>query len=152
MQNLGVSLPNDGRLGHFLLHMQLETRALGVLVSSYCCSTYRVADPFSSLGTFSSSSIGFIFNCGCACVYVWVCACECNAQRVQKRASTRVTTRSFVNCRKWLLGSELSPQKCYVLLTPPPSYLSRPYHGSSDLCLSVFTSEKVWWCGSVAVW
>jgi hypothetical protein len=29
----------------------------GVLVSSYCCSTYRVADPFSSLGTFSSSSI-----------------------------------------------------------------------------------------------
>jgi hypothetical protein len=24
----------------------------------YCCSTYRVADPFSSLGTFSSSSIG----------------------------------------------------------------------------------------------
>jgi hypothetical protein len=29
--------------------MQLETRALGVIVSSYCCSTYRVADPFSSL-------------------------------------------------------------------------------------------------------
>ena len=29
-----------------------------VLVSSYCCSTYRVADPFSSLDTFSSSSIG----------------------------------------------------------------------------------------------
>jgi hypothetical protein len=32
--------------------------ALGLLFSSYCCSTYRVADPFSSLGTFSSSSIG----------------------------------------------------------------------------------------------
>ena len=30
----------------------------GVLISSYCCSTYRVADPFSSLGTFSSFSIG----------------------------------------------------------------------------------------------
>jgi hypothetical protein len=30
----------------------------GVLVSSYCCSTYRVGDPFSSLGAFSSSSIG----------------------------------------------------------------------------------------------
>ena len=29
-----------------------------VLVSSYCCSTYRVADPFSSLGAFSSFSIG----------------------------------------------------------------------------------------------
>ena len=38
--------------------MQLETWAVGVLVSSYCCSTYRVADPFSSFGAFSSSSIG----------------------------------------------------------------------------------------------
>jgi hypothetical protein len=38
--------------------MQLEIQALGVLVSSYCCSSYRVANPFSSLGTFSSSSIG----------------------------------------------------------------------------------------------
>ena len=38
--------------------MQLETWALGVLVSSYCCSTYRVADPFSSLGAFSSFSFG----------------------------------------------------------------------------------------------
>jgi uncharacterized membrane protein len=46
------------QLGHLLLYMHLETQALGLLVSSYCCSTYRVADPFSSLGTFSSSSIG----------------------------------------------------------------------------------------------
>ena len=29
-----------------------------MLVSSYCCYTYRVAYPFSSLGSFSSSSIG----------------------------------------------------------------------------------------------
>jgi hypothetical protein len=47
---------------HLLLLMQLEIRALGwgggVLVSLYCCSTYRVADPFSSLGAFSSSYIG----------------------------------------------------------------------------------------------
>jgi hypothetical protein len=33
-------------------------KSSGVLVSSYCCSTYRVADPFSSLDMFSSSSIG----------------------------------------------------------------------------------------------
>ena len=33
-------------------------KSSGVLVSSYCCSTYRVADHFSSLGTFSNSSIG----------------------------------------------------------------------------------------------
>jgi hypothetical protein len=38
--------------------MQLEIGALGILVSSYCCSTYRVEDPFSTLGAFSSFSIG----------------------------------------------------------------------------------------------
>jgi hypothetical protein len=48
-----ASPPNDSQL-----HMQLETWALGVWVSSYYCYTYRVADPFSSLGTFSSSFIG----------------------------------------------------------------------------------------------
>ena len=58
MQDQGAFLSNDGRLGHLLLHMQIETRALGVLISSCCCSTYRAADPFSSLGNFSSSSIG----------------------------------------------------------------------------------------------
>ena len=56
-----ASSPSVGRLGHLLLHMQLETRALGVLVSSYCCSTYRVAEPYSSLGTCSSSS-GPVFH------------------------------------------------------------------------------------------
>jgi hypothetical protein len=38
----GASLPSDGRLGHLLLHMHLETRVLGVLISY----TYRVADHF----------------------------------------------------------------------------------------------------------
>jgi hypothetical protein len=49
--------PIDGLLGQPLLHMQLETHIWGVLVSSYCCSSYRVADLFSSFGTFSSSFI-----------------------------------------------------------------------------------------------
>ena len=53
-----ASFPIDGWLGHLLIHMQLETWAPGVLVSSYCFFPYRVANPFSSLGTFSSSSIG----------------------------------------------------------------------------------------------
>jgi hypothetical protein len=52
-----ASPPIDDRLGHSLLHMQLETQFWGVLVSSYCCSSYRVADPFSSLVIFSSSFI-----------------------------------------------------------------------------------------------
>jgi hypothetical protein len=58
LQDQGASFPNDGQLGHLLLHMQLETQTLGVLVSSYCCSSYRVADPFSSWSTFSNSSTG----------------------------------------------------------------------------------------------
>jgi hypothetical protein len=33
-------------------------KSSGVLVSSYCCSTYRVAVPFSSLGNISCSCIG----------------------------------------------------------------------------------------------
>jgi hypothetical protein len=46
-----ASPPIDGcRLGHPLLHMQLETQLWGVLVSSYCYSSYRAAEPFSSLG------------------------------------------------------------------------------------------------------
>jgi hypothetical protein len=56
----GASLPNDGRLGHLLLHMQLETPVLGVLVSSYCCSTYRVADPFSTWVFFLAPTLGVL--------------------------------------------------------------------------------------------
>jgi hypothetical protein len=60
---LKASLLSDSQLGHLLLHRQLETRALGVLVSSYCCSNYRVADPFKSLCTFPRSSIeGPVFH------------------------------------------------------------------------------------------
>jgi hypothetical protein len=55
--------PIDGQLGHPMLHMQLDTQLWLFLVSSYCCSSYRVADPFSSLGTFSSSfTVGPVFH------------------------------------------------------------------------------------------
>jgi hypothetical protein len=55
-----ASPPIDSQhsLVYSILHIQLETRALGVLISTYCCSSYRVAEPISSLGTFSSSYIG----------------------------------------------------------------------------------------------
>ena len=46
--------PIDGQLGHPLLHMQLEAQLWRLLVSSYCCSSYRVVVPFSCLGTFPS--------------------------------------------------------------------------------------------------
>jgi hypothetical protein len=51
-----ASPPIDGQLGHPLLHMQLEIQLWVLLVSSYS-SSYRVSDPFSSLGTFSNSFI-----------------------------------------------------------------------------------------------
>jgi hypothetical protein len=50
----GASLPSDGQLGHLLLHRQLETGALGVLVSSYCCSPIGLQTPSAPLqGCFS---------------------------------------------------------------------------------------------------
>jgi hypothetical protein len=72
-----ASPPIDGLVGHPLLHMQLETRALGILVSSCCCSSYRAADPFSSLGTFSSSSIGYsVFHPIDDCVHPLLYLCQ----------------------------------------------------------------------------
>jgi hypothetical protein len=70
-----ASPPFDGRLDHPLLHMQLETQFWEVLDSLYCCSSYRVAGPFSSLGTFSSSFTGGpvfhpIANCEHPCLYL----------------------------------------------------------------------------------
>jgi hypothetical protein len=69
-----ASLPIGDQQGHSLLHMQLEPwvppyvlfgwwfspweLCVGVLVDSYCCSCYEAANPFSSLGSFSSFSIG----------------------------------------------------------------------------------------------
>jgi hypothetical protein len=66
------SPPINNPLGHPLLHMQLESwvpqcvffgwwvysqGALGVLINSYCWSSYWAANPFSSLGPFSRSFI-----------------------------------------------------------------------------------------------
>jgi hypothetical protein len=53
----------DGKLGPTLLHVQLETQLWGVLVSSYRYSSYRDADPCSSLVNFSSTFIrGPVFH------------------------------------------------------------------------------------------
>jgi hypothetical protein len=44
-----------------------------VLVSSYCCSTYRVAVPYNSLGNFSSSSIRGRVTHPCDCDHPLLC-------------------------------------------------------------------------------
>jgi hypothetical protein len=52
-----------GLSSHPLLHMQLETQLWELLVNSYRCSSYRVIDTVSSLGTISSSFIrGPVFH------------------------------------------------------------------------------------------
>jgi hypothetical protein len=67
-----ASPPIDDQQSHPLLHMQLEPWVLlceflvgglvpgtqEVLIGSYCCSSYGAANPFSSVGPFSSSCIG----------------------------------------------------------------------------------------------
>jgi hypothetical protein len=73
-----VDPPIDDQLGHLLLHMQLELwvptsvffgwwfspRELwGILVSSYFCFSYGLANPFSSLGTLYGSFIGNLVLC-----------------------------------------------------------------------------------------
>ena len=73
-----ASPPIDGRLGHPLLHMQLETQFWEILVSSCCCLSYRVADPFSSLDTFSRSFIRIplfhpIDDCEHPFLYLTIC-------------------------------------------------------------------------------
>ena len=58
---VGQSLDSPSRTffkGHLLLHMQLETRALGYWLVHIAVPPIGFTDPFSSLGTFSSSSIG----------------------------------------------------------------------------------------------
>jgi hypothetical protein len=76
----GASLHTDGRLGHLLLHMQLETRALGVLVSSYCCSTNSVADPFSSWVLSLAPTLGALCSIQLLTVSIHFCTCQALAK------------------------------------------------------------------------
>ena len=55
MQDQGASLPNDGRLGHLLLHMQLETQLWGYWLVHIVVPPIGLQTP---LAPFSSSSIG----------------------------------------------------------------------------------------------
>jgi hypothetical protein len=67
-----TSPPIDGRLGHPLLHMQLATQLWGVLVSSYCCSSYRAADLLKISIIHSMNICVLMWLCVCACVFVWM--------------------------------------------------------------------------------
>jgi hypothetical protein len=55
-----IPLPHSSTsLSQLPLHrLQPTNYSITKITSSYCCSSYRVADPFSSLGTFSRSCIG----------------------------------------------------------------------------------------------
>ena len=72
----GAFLPNDGQLGHLLLHMQLKTRALGLLVSLYCYSTYSVADSFSSWVLSVAPPLGALCSILQMTVSIHFCICQ----------------------------------------------------------------------------
>jgi hypothetical protein len=88
--------------------MQLEIRAPGVLVSSYCCFAYMVADPFSSLGTFSSSCIeGPVFHPIADCEHPLLClpgpgiASQETAISGSFQCSTMFIAALFIIARSW---------------------------------------------------
>ena len=100
-----ASSPDDGRLGHPLLHMQLWG---GVLVSSYCCSSHRVADPFSSLGTFPSSFIrGSMFHSidDCEHPFLYLLGIGMASQERGMSGSCQLNLSGICNsvCVSWLI-------------------------------------------------
>jgi hypothetical protein len=103
LQDQGAFLPNDGQLGHLLIHIQLDTQDAGVLDSSYCCSTYGIADPLSSLGTFSSSSIGGpMFHLIADCEHPLLCL----PGRGTRASYTRVLSAKACWYMQWCQGLE----------------------------------------------
>jgi hypothetical protein len=90
-----------------------------VLVSSYCCSTYRVAVPYSPLGNFSSSSIrGRVTHpiADCGLPWGWVMMWTCHGTHVE----VRTTCWSSFTHNMWALGIELKS----LVLVASTSHLS----------------------------
>jgi hypothetical protein len=113
--------------------MQLETRNPGVLVSLYCCS-YRVANPFSSLGTFSSSSIGgTVFHPIADCEHPLLFARHWH--RLTRHSYIRVLSAKSYWCMQWCQRLEadygMDPQVWQSLDGPS-------FRLSSKLCLCNF--------------
>jgi hypothetical protein len=57
----------------------------GALVSSYCCSSYGAANPFSSLGTFSSFFIGDPCSVQWMTVIIHFCICQALAEPLRRQ-------------------------------------------------------------------
>jgi hypothetical protein len=95
-----ASPPIDNKLGNPLLYIQLEPwdppcvffgwwfktsqGALEILVSSYFCSSYGTANPFSSLGTFSSSFIRDPVLCPWMAVRMHFCNFQALAEALKR--------------------------------------------------------------------
>jgi hypothetical protein len=108
--------------------MQPEKPALGLLVSSYCCSTYRVADPYSSLGNFSSSSIGgTVFHSIADYEHPLLClpGTGIASQETAKTGSFQQNLAGICDgdCVWWLIKGWISGWGCLYILHP---FLSAP--------------------------
>jgi hypothetical protein len=69
----------------------------GVLVGSYCSSSYRAANPFSFLGTFSSSSIGYS-------LFSPMVGCELPPQYLSGTGRPSQETAKSGSCQQALVG------------------------------------------------
>jgi hypothetical protein len=85
------------RSSHPLLHMQLETWALGPLISSYCCSTYRVADPLSSWILSPAPILGDLCqNLMSSSLKIWVTDLSCPFLECSWPSEIAITARKLL--------------------------------------------------------
>ena len=120
-----------------MIPIQLETRAPGVLVSSYCCSTYRVADPFSSLGTFSSSSIGGpVIHPIADCEHPLLCLLGCGIVSQETATSGSFQQNLASVCNGVIIWKLIMDPRIWQSLDGPS------FRHSSKLCLC----NSIHWC------
>jgi hypothetical protein len=98
-QDLGTLLPSmsDKAILYYIwgwshgpLHMyslvgSLFSRSSGCLVSWYCCSSYGVANPFSSFSPFSNSSIVDLYSVQWLTDRIHVCTCQALTEPLRRQ-------------------------------------------------------------------
>jgi hypothetical protein len=111
-------------------------KSSGVLVSSYC-PTYRVADPSSSLGTFSSSSIGgTVFHPIADCEHPLLCLLGPGIVS-QETATSGSFQQNLVKLIFWRVLSFMSVPFWSLVFAPPIRPEHTRIHISPLLCNSI---------------
>jgi hypothetical protein len=106
--------------------------ALGVLVGSYCCYSYGAANPVSSLGTFSSSSIGDLVlspMAGCEHPLLYL---SCTGRASQETAISG-------SCQQALVG--IHNIMCLLVIIQSFIFKKNKMHKNTLICLSSFSNQ-----------